>query len=371
MTQAAATEAQLRELDTRDRHGVSGPDAATLERLLAYDFVYTHAGAKPEPKREFIATTVARIDPPRRILQDLQVEPHGDVAVTRGTIEFVYRDSRPNLYLGYVRVHRLLGRRLAADLASQLLRARSQLRAFRRRVLRNVWARAINATGVPTCIRRGRFFVPRNYRTTRKRSVALHSLSQLHSYRGRRGGVLRLGGESWCPSTGLCLVAKTKRSDFVGNQRSEPTLAIAMDAVSNPTNNTYQPGGVAERFKAPGSIEAGTRKGREGSTPSSTTEHQPGAPLLNNDRVVQRRRAGQRCHNRPAPPSPCLRPARSGGTLAPTLFASSELLRHGLDSFDSICWGPMRAFFFCFGDGVSLRKTVRIGRSGELTPVRA
>jgi len=25
---------------------------------------------------------------------------------------------------------------------------------------------------------------------------------------------------------------------------------------------------------------------------------------LNNDRVVQRRRAGQRCHNRPAPPSP-------------------------------------------------------------------
>jgi len=23
-----------------------------------------------------------------------------------------------------------------------------------------------------------------------------------------------------------------------------------------------------------------------------------------------------------------------------------ELLRHGLDSFDSICWGSMRAFFF-------------------------
>ena len=42
--------------------------------------------------------------------------------------------------------------------------------------------------------------------------------------------------------------------------------------------------------------------------------------------------------------SPC--PARSGGTLAPTLFAAMELLRHGLDSFDSICWGPMRAFLF-------------------------
>jgi hypothetical protein len=172
-------------------------------------------------------------------------------------------------------------------------------------VLRNVWARAINATGVPTCFRRGRFFYsPQNYRTTRNGSVVLCSLSQLHSYRGRRGGVVRLGLESWCPSTGLCLIATTKRSDLVGDQRSEPTLAIAMDAVSNPTTNTHQPGGVAERFKAPVSIEAGTRKGREGPIPSSTTEHQPGAPLLNNDRVVQRRRAGQRCHNRPAPPSP-------------------------------------------------------------------
>jgi hypothetical protein len=185
----------------------------------------------------------------------------------------------------------------------------------RRRVLRNVWSRAINAAGVPTCIRRGRFFVPANHRTTRKRIVVLCSLSQLHSYGGRRGG--RLGVESRCPSTGLCLIAKTKRSYFVGDQRSEPTLAIAMDAVSNPTTNTYQPGGIAERFKALVSIEAGTRKGREGSIPSSTTEHHPGAPLLNNDRVVQRRRAGQRCHNRPAPPSPHAQHAAVGRWLRP------------------------------------------------------
>jgi ketosteroid isomerase-like protein len=109
MTQATATEAQLRELDIAIDAAVSGLDAATLDRLLADDFVYTHAGGKPEPKREFIATAVARVDPPRRILHDLQVEPHGDSAVTRGTIEFIYSDARPNLYLGYVRVHRLLG----------------------------------------------------------------------------------------------------------------------------------------------------------------------------------------------------------------------------------------------------------------------
>jgi hypothetical protein len=66
-----------------------------------------HAGGTAEPKREFIATAVARVDPPRRILHDLQVEPHGDVGVTRDTIEFIYTDARPNLYLGYVRVHRL------------------------------------------------------------------------------------------------------------------------------------------------------------------------------------------------------------------------------------------------------------------------
>ena len=41
-------------------------------------------------------------------LHDLQAEQHGDVTVTRGTIEFIYTDTWPNLYLGYVRVHRLL-----------------------------------------------------------------------------------------------------------------------------------------------------------------------------------------------------------------------------------------------------------------------
>jgi hypothetical protein len=108
MAQAAATEAQLRELDIAIDTAVSGRDAATLDRLLAHDFVYTHANGKPEPKAEFIATAVARVDPPSRILHGLHVEQHGEVAVTRGTIEFIYTDARPILYLGYVRVHRLL-----------------------------------------------------------------------------------------------------------------------------------------------------------------------------------------------------------------------------------------------------------------------
>src|SRR5262245_48847914 len=107
MTHASTTEARLRELDVAIDNAVSDRDADTLGRLLADDFVYTHANGKPEPKREFISTAVARIDPPRRVLHDLQVEPHDDVAVTRGTIEFIYTDARPTLYLGYVRLHRL------------------------------------------------------------------------------------------------------------------------------------------------------------------------------------------------------------------------------------------------------------------------
>ena len=157
--------------------------------------------------------------------------------------------------------------------------------------------------------------------------MALRSLSQLHSYRSRRRGVVRGDTQSCCPSIALWLTAKPKPSGFVDEQWSELTLAIVLDAVSSPATHTQQPGGVAERFKAPVLVEAGTREGREGSIPSSTTEHRPGAPLLNNDRVVQRRGAGRRCHNRPAPSSPLDKsPARSGGTLAPTLFASSELL---------------------------------------------
>ena len=130
--------------------------------------------------------------------------------------------------------------------------------------------------------------------------VALQSHGQLHSYRGRRDGVLRLDAESRCLSIGLCLTGTPKRSGFVVDQRCELTLAIATDAVSNPTKRGHQSGGIAE---------AGTREGREGSIPSSTTEHQCGAPLLNNDRVVQRRRAGRRSldNHRPAPSSPLIK----------------------------------------------------------------
>jgi hypothetical protein len=92
------------------------------------------------------------------------------------------------------------------------------------------------------------------------------------------------GRESWCVVIYSEFAGTQRRSDVVEAQKALLTNASASDAVSIPTNRNHSSGGIQ-----------GTR---EGSIPSSTTEY------LNNDRVVQRRRAGQRSDNRPAPSSP-------------------------------------------------------------------
>src|SRR3954453_11430059 len=140
----------------------------------------------------------------------------------------------------------------------------------------------------------GAFCSPHHHHIEEPDPVVLRSLTQLHSYRGRQDGVLRSDAESACLSLGLCGAAKSTRFGFVADWRSGSTLAIATDAVRTPTTRVHQSGGIAE---------AGTRAAREGSIPSSSTEQHSGAPLVNNDRVVQRRRAGRRCNNRPALPS--------------------------------------------------------------------
>ena len=114
--------------------------------------------------------------------------------------------------------------------------------------------------------------------------MKLHSLDQLHSYRGRRSGAMPFGREWWCLVIESDFAGTQRRSDVVEAQKALLTNASAADAVSSPTNRNHTSGGI----QGP----------REGSIPSPTTEY------LNNDRVVQRRRAGQRSQNRPAPSSP-------------------------------------------------------------------
>jgi ketosteroid isomerase-like protein len=104
----------LRALDQRIDTAVSKRDAATLEAWLADDFIYTHSNGKSQTKAEFIDAIAQRENPPDRIDTGIGVEFHDDIAVTRGDLDIEYHDDRPNLYMRYVRVYRLVGDRWRA-----------------------------------------------------------------------------------------------------------------------------------------------------------------------------------------------------------------------------------------------------------------
>jgi hypothetical protein len=201
--------------------------------------------------------------------------------------------------------------------------------------------------------------------------VALHSQSELHSYRGRRGGAMRLGAESWCLLTRQLLTVAEPRLVLVGDQQSEPTFAVATDAVSNPIKGTSQPGGgsaTGSRHRSPSRPGPARDEGVRVLLPPPSGK--PRAPQLNNDSVVvQRRRAGQRRHNRHAPPSPHAsnQPQHAAGTLAPTLFTRvSEFLnlQTGFVRLDPL--GPVRVLSFCLGSCVATQ--VRGPRGRARTP---
>jgi Domain of unknown function (DUF4440) len=97
----------LADLDPAIDTAMADQDGAALERLLADEFIYTHSNGRSQSKPEFVSAILARSNPPRRILNDVQVEPHDDVLVTRGNLDIIYADDRPNLYMRYVRVYRL------------------------------------------------------------------------------------------------------------------------------------------------------------------------------------------------------------------------------------------------------------------------
>jgi ketosteroid isomerase-like protein len=100
---------QLADLDRAIDSAVSDRDSSVLESLLAEDFIYTHSNGRSQPKTEFIAAIAQREDPPRRVLSDIQVELHGDVAVSRGDLDIRYLDDRPDLFMRYIRVYRQFG----------------------------------------------------------------------------------------------------------------------------------------------------------------------------------------------------------------------------------------------------------------------
>ena len=99
----AVAPADLAELDRKIDAAVTARDTAQLEEILADDYVYTHSTNQHESKREYIAALVTR-PPHQRVLSDIEVEIHEDVAVTRGNMDLVFPDR--TLYLRYVRIYR-------------------------------------------------------------------------------------------------------------------------------------------------------------------------------------------------------------------------------------------------------------------------
>lgn len=99
---AAALAARDQLMDT----AMAEKDRATLESLLADDFMYTHSNGLTQNKREFIEPIVAREDPPQRLLSECVGEIHDDIGVTRGNLDVVYPDRR--LLFRYVRVYRFM-----------------------------------------------------------------------------------------------------------------------------------------------------------------------------------------------------------------------------------------------------------------------
>ena len=107
MTTDAAVDTLIA-LDPKMDTAMAEGDGATLESLLAPDFIYTHSNGNSQAKAEFIDAIVRRENRPRRDLSEIAAEVHGDVGVTRGNLDVVYADGRPTLLFRYVRVYRLM-----------------------------------------------------------------------------------------------------------------------------------------------------------------------------------------------------------------------------------------------------------------------
>ena len=108
-TTEADVQALLRELDQIVDNAIAEADEPPLQRILAPDFIYTHSTEHSDAREPFIAWVhKPREHRPQRLLSDVEVELHDDIAVTRGNLDIVYVDA-PRKLLRYVRVYRRTG----------------------------------------------------------------------------------------------------------------------------------------------------------------------------------------------------------------------------------------------------------------------
>jgi ketosteroid isomerase-like protein len=102
----AATE--LRQIEQRIEDAVVKADLKYLRSVYASDFRFTHGDGQVQSKKEWLEL-VAKRECVSRSISVAEVELHGNIAITTGRLDVVWRGSEmeDRYALRYVRVYRL------------------------------------------------------------------------------------------------------------------------------------------------------------------------------------------------------------------------------------------------------------------------
>ncbi len=84
----------------------SDGDFASLDPLLAEDFIYAHSTGTVQDKQEWVDSLKPLVGKRRRVVSGARAEIHDDVAIVAGDVDIVWND-RPTKLNRYVRVYRL------------------------------------------------------------------------------------------------------------------------------------------------------------------------------------------------------------------------------------------------------------------------
>ncbi len=96
---------EIRALDEQIDALASSGDFDALAPLLADDFRYNHSTGKGQSKSEWLEGLQALVGKRDRLVSAIHVELHGDLAVTMGDLDVVWKDGR-HAYDRYVRLYR-------------------------------------------------------------------------------------------------------------------------------------------------------------------------------------------------------------------------------------------------------------------------
>ena len=99
------TTADIAALDARIDELASEADFSALTPLLADDFIYVHSNGTRQDRQVWMESLVPLAGRRKRVVSNVDVDLHGDVAVAMGDLDVVWNDGR-TIKNRYVRVYR-------------------------------------------------------------------------------------------------------------------------------------------------------------------------------------------------------------------------------------------------------------------------